>query len=83
MASGLAVYTFMQLGEVALFAAVLLYGIVTGHPSVAAIGGGLLVGKAVLNILAPEGGSLYRRSLAGYGLGAVFAVLGIVLVRAA
>jgi hypothetical protein len=77
-----AVYTFVQLGEVALFAALLLYGLVTGHPSVAVLGAGLLVGKAVLNILAPEGGSLYRRSLAGYGLGAVVAVIGIALVKA-
>lgn len=78
----MAVYTFVQLGEVALFAALLLYGLVTGHPSVAVLGAGLLVGKAVLNILAPEGGSLYRRSLAGYGLGAVVAVIGIALVKA-
>ena len=77
----MAVYTFIQLGEVALFAAVLLYGMLTGHAWVSAVGGGLLVGKAVLNILTVEGGSLYRRSLIGYGLGAAFAVLGIALVR--
>ena len=77
----MAVYTLIQLGEVALFAAVLLYGMLTGHAWVAAIGGGLLLGKAVLNILTLEGGSLYRRSLIGYGLGALFAVLGIVLLR--
>ncbi len=76
------VYTFVQLGEVALFAAVFMYGLLTGHPSVAVLGGGLLIGKAVLNILAPEGGSLYRRSFAGYGLGAVFTVIGILLVKA-
>lgn len=77
----MAVYTFVQLGEVALFAAVLIYGLLTGHPSVAVLGGGLLIGKAVLNILAPEGGSLYRRSLAGYGLGALFTLVGILLVK--
>ena len=78
----MALYTLMQLGEVALFGAVLLYGMLTGHPSLAVLGGGLLLGKAVLNILAPEGGSLLRRSLVGYGLGAVFTLLGIVLVKA-
>lgn len=71
----------MQLVEVALFAGVLLYGMLTGHPSIAVIGGGLLIGKATLNILAPEGGSLYRRSLVGYGVGAAFVVLGIALVK--
>jgi len=75
------VYTVLQLGEVLLFAGVLLYGLLTGHPSVAVLGGGLLIGKAVLNILAIEGGSLYRRSFIGYGLGAVFAVIGVVLVK--
>lgn len=77
----MAAYTLVQLGEVALFAGVFLYGMLTGHPSIAVIGGGLLIGKAVLNILAPEGGSLYRRSFVGYGVGAIFAVLGIALVK--
>jgi hypothetical protein len=76
-----AVYTLLQLGEVAVFAGVLIYGMLTGHPSVAVLGGGLLIGKAVLNILAPEGGSLYRRSLIGYGLGAVFTAIGVALVK--
>ena len=74
-------YTLVQLGEVVLFAAVLLYGLLTRHPSIAVLGGGLLIGKATLNILAPEGGSLYRRSFIGYGLGAAFTVLGIALVK--
>ncbi|HEX6489643.1 MAG TPA: hypothetical protein VF137_12330 [Candidatus Dormibacteraeota bacterium] len=78
----MAVYTLVQLGEIALFAAVLMYGLLTGHPSVAVLGAGLLIGKGVLNVLAPEGGSLYRRSLLGYGLGAVFTAIGVVLVKA-
>jgi hypothetical protein len=78
----MSVYTLVQLGEVALFAAVFLYGLRTGHPSVAIVGAGLMIGKAVLNILAPEGGSLLRRSFAGYGLGAVFTLVGIVLIKA-
>lgn len=77
----MAAYTAFQMGEVALFACVLLYGVLTGHSSVAVFGGGLLIGKAVLNILAVEGGSLYRRSLLGYGLGAVFTVVGVLLMR--
>ena len=77
----MSVYTLVQLGEVLIFAGVLLYGMLTGHPSVAILGGGLLIGKAVLNILAPEGGSLYRRSFIGYGLGAVFTAIGVALLR--
>ena len=37
------------------------------------------MGKAVLNILAPEGGSVYRRSLIGYGVAAVFVLGGFIL----
>ncbi len=77
----MSVYTLLQFGEVLVFAGVLLYGMLTGHPSVAVLGGGLLIGKAVLNILAPEGGSLYRRSFIGYGLGAVFTVVGVAMVK--
>ncbi|MGH7904487.1 MAG: hypothetical protein ACREPA_10265 [Candidatus Dormibacteraceae bacterium] len=73
-------YTFVQLVEVAIFAGVLLYGLLTPHAWVAMVGGGLLIGKAILNILSPEGGSLYRRSLLGYALGAIFAVVGIALI---
>jgi hypothetical protein len=77
----LSVYTLVQLLEVVVFAGVLLYGMLTGHPSVAVVGGGLLIGKAVLNILAPEGGSLYRRSFIGYGLGLVFVAIGVALIK--
>ena len=77
----MAAYTFVQLVEVALFAAVLLYGILSLHPSISVLGGGLLIGKAVLNILAPEGGTVLRRSLLGYGLGLVFIVVGVALVK--
>ena len=77
-------YTAIQLGEVTLFFAVLVLSLVPTpdtHPSLAIVGGGLLVGKAVLNILSPEGGSLLRRSLLGYGLGAVFILVGILLIH--
>jgi len=77
-------YTFVQLFEVLLFGAVVIYGTLATpdrHPSLVVAGAGLLLGKAVLNILAPEGGSLIRRSLVGYAAGAVFAGLGIVLIH--
>ena len=77
----MAPYTLAQLIEVAVFAAVLLYGLLSHHPTISVLAGGLLIGKAVLNILATEGGSVYRRSLVGYGVGLVFVVVGILAVR--
>ena len=78
----MAAYTLIQLVEVALFAGSLLYGVLTAHPSIVVLGGGLLIGKAVLNILAPEGGTVLRRSIVGYGIGLVFVVVGVLLVKA-
>jgi hypothetical protein len=74
-------YTFVQLIEVAMFAAVLGYGVIAHWPSLAVLGGGLLIGKAVLNILAPEGGTILRRSLAGYALGAIYVAGGLLLIH--
>lgn len=71
-------YTLLQLVEVLAFSIVLLFGVLARSPSIAILGGGFLIGKAVLNILAPEGGSVYRRSLIGYALGGIFVVIGIV-----
>ncbi len=70
-------YTLLQLVEVLAFSIVLLFGVLVRSPSIAIVGGGFLIGKAVLNILAPEGGSVYRRSLIGYALGGVFVVVGV------
>jgi hypothetical protein len=78
----MAAYTVVQLFEVLLFAAVLLVGVLSLHPSIVFLGGGLLLGKATLNILAPEGGSIYRRSLLGYAVGFVYFAIGVVLARA-
>jgi hypothetical protein len=75
------IYTAVQLFEVALFSAVLAYGILVHLPSLAFLGGGLLVGKSVLNILAEEGGTVLRRSLASYTLGALYVAAGVVLVH--
>ena len=77
----MSVYTLLQLVEVVVFAAILLTGVVLESAPVTILGGGLLIGKAVLNILAPEGGSVYRRSLIGYLLGAVYFGVGILIVR--
>jgi len=73
----LSAYTLLQLVEVLAFSAVLLFGVLVRSPSIAILGGGFLIGKAVLNILAPEGGSVYRRSLIGYALGGIFVVSGV------
>ena len=70
-------YTFLQLIEVLAFSVVLLFGVLARSPSIAILGGGFLIGKAVLNILAPEGGSVYRRSVIGYALGGIYTVIGI------
>jgi hypothetical protein len=73
----LSAYTLLQLVEVLAFGAVLMFGVLVRSPSIAILGGGFLIGKAVLNILAPEGGSVYRRSVIGYTLGGIFVVIGV------
>ncbi len=75
------IYTFVQLLETALFAAVLLYGLLIHRPALAALGGGLLVGKATLNILWPEGGTLLRRSVIGYAVGAVYVAMAVAAIH--
>jgi hypothetical protein len=77
----MSLYTLFQLLEVALFGSVLGYGLLDHRPSLALLGGGLLVGKAILNILAPEGGTVLRRSVVAYALGAVYVAAGLVLVH--
>jgi hypothetical protein len=77
----LSAYTLLQLVEVVVFSAVLLYGVLSRHPSIAVLGGGFLIGKAVLNILAPEGGTVARRSLIGYTLGGIFTLFGVAAIH--
>lgn len=74
----MAAYTLLQLFEVALAAAIVLAGVLEKNPSITLLGAGFLIGKALLNILAPEGGTVYRRSLIGYAVAGLF-VLGAVL----
>lgn len=77
----MAAYTLLQLFEVGVASVILLIGVLRGWPPVALLGGGFLIGKAILNILWPEGGSVYRRSLIGYGIAAVFVLGGVIFAH--
>ena len=77
----MAAYTLLQLLEVVLAAAVVLYGVLAASPAVTLLGAGFLIGKAILNVLAPEGGSVYRRSLIGYSVGGIFVLGGLVVAH--
>lgn len=77
----MAAYTLLQLFEIVLAAAVLLYGVLAKSPAVTLLGAGFLIGKAILNILWPEGGTVYRRSLIGYAVGGIFVVGSLVVVH--
>ncbi len=72
-------YTLLQLFEVAVASLVLLIGALKGWGPVALLGGGFLIGKAILNILWPEGGSIYRRSIIGYGVAGLFVLGGLLI----
>ena len=74
-------YTLLQLVEVFLMGAVLMFGVLTHSSAFIVLGGGFLIGKAILNILAPEGGSVYRRSLIGYLIGGIFVLVGIIAIH--
>ena len=74
----MAAYTLLQLFEVAVSSIILLIGVLAHSAPVALLGGGFLIGKAILNILWPEGGSVYRRSLIGYTVGGVFWLIGVI-----
>lgn len=74
----MAAYTLLQLVEVAVFAVIVLIGVLGRSVAVTLLGAGFLIAKAILNILAPEGGSVYRRSVIGYAAAAVFVVGGII-----
>lgn len=74
-------YTALQLIEVLVASLVLLFGLFDKLPSLVLVAGGFLIGKAVLNILAPEGGSVYRRSMIGYGVAAVIVLGGVILLH--
>jgi hypothetical protein len=73
-----AAYTLLQLLEVAIAGGIVLIGVLGHSVAVTLLGVGFLIGKAILNILAPEGGSVYRRSLIGYAIAGIF-VLGAIV----
>ena len=77
----MAVYTALQLFEVVVASAILLYGVLRDSPTITLLGGGYLIGKSILNVLAPEGGTVYRRSLIGYGFAGVYVAAGLILVH--
>lgn len=77
----MAVYTALQLFEVLVASAILLYGVLRHSPTITLLGGGYLIGKAILNILSPEGGSVYRRSLVGYGFAGLYVLGALILVH--
>ena len=73
-------YTALQLFETACFTALAFYGAIAHHPSVGFVGIGLLVGKAVMNIL-PRTRGVTGRSLIGYGIGLGVAGTCVLLIR--
>jgi hypothetical protein len=73
-----AAYTLLQLFEVAVASIVVLIGVLAHSAPVTLLGAGFLMGKAILNVLWPEGGSVYRRSLIGYGVAAIFVLGGTI-----
>lgn len=74
-------YTALQLLEVLAASLVLLFGLFNKLPTLALLAGGFLVGKAVLNILAPEGGTVYRRSMIGYAIAGIYVLGSVVLLH--
>jgi len=77
----LAVYTALQLFEVLVASAIVLSGVVVRSPTITLLGAGYLIGKAILNILAPEGGTVYRRSLLVYGFAALYVMGALIIVH--
>ncbi len=77
----MAVYTALQLFEVLVASLIMLYGVMSHSAIVTLLGGGYLIGKSILNILAPEGGTVYRRSMIGYALAGLYVVVGAILVH--
>ena len=77
----MAVYTALQLFEVLVASLIMLYGVMSHSAIVTLLGGGYLIGKSILNILAPEGGTVYRRSMIGYALAGLYVLAGAILVH--
>ena len=74
-------YTALQLVEVLIAIGLVLYGVRADAVPVTLLGAGYLIAKAVLNILGIEGGTVYRRSVIGYAIGAAVVLAGLVLLH--
>ena len=79
----MAASTLLQLLEVVAGAIIVLLGALSRSGPLTLVGGGFLMGLAIANILAPEGGSMYRRAFIGYAIAAVFVLAGLVLYHLA
>ena len=77
----MAASTLLLLIEVLVAAGIVLVGVLMRSGPLTLLGGGLLMGMAIQSILAPEGGSIYRRALIGYSVAAVFVVGGFILLH--
>ena len=75
----MAASTLLQLIEVVVGAALLLFGVIRHSGPFALVGGGFLIGLAIAAILAPEGGTIYRRSFIGYAVAGLFVLGGLIL----
>ena len=75
----MAASTLLQLIEVVVSAAILLLGVLRHWAPLSILGGGLLIGIAITSLLAPEGGTVYRRALVGYAIAGIFVLGGFVL----
>jgi hypothetical protein len=75
--------TLLQLVEAVIGLLIVLVGGLVRSGPLALVGGGFLMGLAIANILAPEGGSIYRRAFIGYAIAAVFVLGGLVLYHLA
>jgi len=75
----MAASTLLQLIEVVIAAAILLLGVLRHSGPISILGGGLLIGIAVTGLLAPEGGTIYRRAIVGYSIAGAFVLGGFVL----
>ncbi len=73
----MAAYTLLQLFEVAVASLIVAIGVLGHSAPVALLGAGLLIGKAILNVLGPEGGSVYRRSVIGYSVAGIFVLVAL------
>jgi hypothetical protein len=75
----MAASTLLQLIEVVVSAAILLFGVLRHSAPISILGGGLLIGIAITGLLAPEGGTVYRRALVGYAIAAIFVLGGFIV----